>query len=143
MGILVARFDEEKTGKKKNGAETIQRRIQTRKLGDGNQWGKMSGISIRIKKTHRTKGTSATTAKVLFSNLRCMKCIATKRGLPHREDHQQGDEQHFRQAQVNDRDLDDGEHQENVENLDVLGMWSERSMSSRSPKAWITGDRQM
>src|SRR6266566_2951634 len=77
MGILVARFDKEKTGKKKNGAETIQRRIQTRKVGDGNQWGKMSGISIRIKKTHRTKGTRATTAKVLFSNLRCMKCIAT------------------------------------------------------------------
>jgi len=37
----------------------------------------MSGINMRIKKTHRIKGDRATKAKVFFSNLRCMKCIAT------------------------------------------------------------------
>jgi hypothetical protein len=30
MGVAVARFDEKKSGQKKNGAERIQRRIQTR-----------------------------------------------------------------------------------------------------------------
>lgn len=37
--FTVAGLDEEKTGKKKNGAETVQRRVESRKLADGNQWG--------------------------------------------------------------------------------------------------------
>jgi hypothetical protein len=37
----------------------------------------MSGINMRIRKTQRINGDKATNAKVFFSNLRCMKCIAT------------------------------------------------------------------
>ena len=39
MRLAVAGFNEEKAGAKKNGAETVQRRVESRKLGDGNQWG--------------------------------------------------------------------------------------------------------
>ena len=39
MRLAVAGFDEAKAGEKKNGAETVQRRVQTWKLADGNQWG--------------------------------------------------------------------------------------------------------
>src|SRR6476660_3575246 len=78
MGLALAGSDEEKTTKKKNGAETVQRRVQAWQIRDRDQWGKMSGISIRIRKTQRTNGANATTARVRFSNFRCMKCMATK-----------------------------------------------------------------
>src|SRR5689334_19601809 len=78
MGVAVAGFDEKKSGKKKNGAETVQRRVQSWKLCDGNQWGKISGNSMRIKNTQSTNGMIATIESSVFSNLRCMKCIATR-----------------------------------------------------------------
>jgi len=37
MGAAVFRADQQIAGKKKNGAETIQRRVESRKLRDGNQ----------------------------------------------------------------------------------------------------------
>src|SRR5687768_18494874 len=77
MSLLIFQSDKTITHQKKNGAERIQRRVHIGELGDGNHRGKMSGINIRVKKTQRTKGESAIRANVLFSNLRCMKCMAT------------------------------------------------------------------
>ena len=48
--------------------------------------------------------------------------------FPHREGNQQNGEQHFRQPQVNDGDLDDRQDQEYPEDLDVVGCWNELSV---------------
>src|SRR5919108_3782720 len=78
VGAHALRLDQEISGDQEEGAERVQRRVDRRKLRGRNQWGKMSGSNIRIRNTQSTNGARATTAKVFLSNLRCMKCIATK-----------------------------------------------------------------
>ena len=67
------RLDEKKSENQKRGAERVQRRIQRGQVRDGDQRGKISGVSIKIRNTQRMNGHSAMSAKVRGSNLRCMK----------------------------------------------------------------------
>ncbi len=121
MRLLIFPSDKTITAQKKNGAERIQRRVQIGKLGGGNHRGKMSGINIRIKKTHRMNGESAIHVRVFFSSLRCMKCRATSAAFHTAKTISKATSEHFRQVQIHDCDFDDSEREKDIENPQVMG----------------------
>ena len=121
MRLLIFPSDKTITAQKKNGAERIQRRVQIGKLGGGNHRGKMSGINIRIKKTHRMNGESAIHRQSLLFQLEMHEMQGHERRLPHGQNDQQSHEEHFRQVQIHDCDLDDSEREKDIKNPQVMG----------------------